>query len=260
MKKMLKKAISVLLVAVMVFGAAPLAGFAGLELPEISFLATKAEAITECEICGEPFLCTEEGECGDNLTWSYCWCTGILTISGTGPMYVVGEYDLYGYSYQFRQLEPEKVIIENGVTYIAEHAFKGCDTITSVTISGSVEYIGDFAFAYCYKLEKVVLSEGLIKIGAGAFDSCYKMTSLLIPESVECIGAFAFHDCNIEDLTIPENVTEIGVAAFSCIDKLHTINYNAIDCETTLYYGNWGCYEYDENGKARYSSTHSPKN
>ena len=39
MKKTIKKVISVLLVAVMIFGSAPLAGFVGLELPEINLFS-----------------------------------------------------------------------------------------------------------------------------------------------------------------------------------------------------------------------------
>ena len=58
MKNALKKAISVLLVAFMVFGSAPLAGFLGLELPELNLFSTKAEATTS-------------GTCGENATWTF---------------------------------------------------------------------------------------------------------------------------------------------------------------------------------------------
>ena len=71
MKKTIKKVISVLLVAVMIFGSAPLAGFVGFELPEINLFSTKASAATS-------------GTCGKNLTWNLDTVTGELTISGTG--------------------------------------------------------------------------------------------------------------------------------------------------------------------------------
>ena len=77
MKNAIKKAIAVLLVAVMVIGAAPLAGLVGLELPELYIFTTKAKA-EETAI---------SGTCGDNLTWTLNKSTGELVISGTGFMY-----------------------------------------------------------------------------------------------------------------------------------------------------------------------------
>ena len=75
MSKTIKKVLSVLLCAVLLFGAAPLNGFVGLRLPSLSSLfAVKAQAADT------------SGTCGDKLTWSYDIAAATLTISGSGAM------------------------------------------------------------------------------------------------------------------------------------------------------------------------------
>ena len=75
MKRMLKKSLAFILALTMVFGAAPLAGLVGLELPSLKDVFTeKAEAATY------------RGTCGDNLTWTLDDETGVLEINGTGAM------------------------------------------------------------------------------------------------------------------------------------------------------------------------------
>ena len=73
---------AVALTAVMLLTAAPLSGFAGLELPNLADLFTiKADAAAY------------SGKCGANLTWSLDTDTGVLTISGTGDMYNWRNYE-----------------------------------------------------------------------------------------------------------------------------------------------------------------------
>ena len=68
MKNLFKKAVSVLLAAMILFGAAPLTGLADIDFSGF-FSAEAAETATS-------------GTCGDNLTWNFDESTGTLTISG----------------------------------------------------------------------------------------------------------------------------------------------------------------------------------
>ncbi|MGN0542115.1 MAG: leucine-rich repeat protein [Acutalibacteraceae bacterium] len=237
MKGMLKKSLALILALTMVFGAAPLAGLVGLELPEINLFSRKAEAATS-------------GTCGENLTYSYNQSTDTLTITGYGDM-----YDEYGFSYINEGAGPRNVVLPNGLTSIADGAFSGCIKLTNITIPNtvkrigkyafnntallrvyipsSVESVGDYAFSYCFYLEELILSEGLKEIGNFAFASL-DFKYLTIPESVTSIGMLAFHDCDfIESVVIPENVQNIGQGAFSCCNKLKNIYYNAINCNVS---------------------------
>lgn len=141
MRNAIKKAVSALLIAVMMFGIAPLSGFVGLELPEINFFSSKAEAATA------------SGTCGDNLTWTFDESTGELVISGTGDMHD-WSYRSSAPWYSYRS-SIKTVTIGNGVTSIGEEAFYFCSNIASVTIPCSVTSIGDDAFLNCDSLTEV---------------------------------------------------------------------------------------------------------
>lgn len=109
MKTVFKKAISVLLVAVMVFGAAPLAGFVGLELPELNLLSTRAEAVTY------------SGTCGENIIWTFNETTGTLEITGSGAISDysnVSELPWYTYNSKIKY-----VVLSEGLTRIGDAAF-----------------------------------------------------------------------------------------------------------------------------------------
>ncbi len=177
----LKKALSLLMVAVMTVGIAPLSGFVGLDLPRFSELfSVNAEAASY------------SGTCGDNLTWSLDTVTGVLTISGTGAM------TDYSYSssvpwYSYRSYV-KSVVIENGVTSIGGYAFNSCDSLTSITIPDGVTNIGEKAFSFCTSLASITIPESVTSIGIDAFSYCDSLTSITIPDSVTSIGSSAFYD------------------------------------------------------------------
>ena len=104
MKARLTKSLAILLTAAMLLCAAPLAGFVGIDLPNLT--ATAAETIAS-GTCGAD---------GDNLTWVLD-DTGTLTISGTGEMKTF--YNPWNsYSQQITT-----VVIDAGVTSIGSSAF-----------------------------------------------------------------------------------------------------------------------------------------
>ena len=90
----------------------------------------------------------------------------------------------------------KNTVIPKGVTSIANRAFFGCSSLTSITIP-----------------------EGVKSIGNSAFNSCRSLTSITIPESVTNFGDNAFRNCSLTSITIPEGVTTIGDDAFyGCSD------------------------------------------
>ncbi len=87
---------------------------------------------------------------------------------------------------------------------IPENAFKGCTSLTSVSINTtSVEAlreVGDSAFEDCVMLVKVNgfntdLFSGVTKIGNRAFRNCAKIRDIMLPFSVESIGDNCFDGC-----------------------------------------------------------------
>ena len=108
------------------------------------------------------------------------------------------------------------VTIPNSVTSIGRHAFRGCSSLTSITIPNSVTSIGDGAFAYCSSLASITIPNSVTSIGERAFYDCSSLTSITIPNSVTSIGGWAFQGCSsLTSVIIPNSVTSIEHAAFS---------------------------------------------
>ena len=184
MKKTFKKALSVFLVAVMVFGSAPLAGLVGIEFPSLKeVFADKAEAATD----------------------------GILTYEvNNGEVTIIDFSESLGGAYEI-----PSSIKGYPVTSIGNSAFEDCYRLTSVTIPDSVTSIGNYAFYYCRGLTSVTIGDSVTSIGNSAFASCSGLTSVTIPNSVKNIGQSAFSDCyRLTSITIPDSVMNIRKNAF----------------------------------------------
>ena len=149
------------------------------------------------------------GKCGDSASWKLD-AEGTLTITGAGPM---ADYGAYGPWYIAHLTDIKKVVVQEGVTTIGDHAFANLSYVTSVTIPSSITSIGAHAFEKCRLGGAVTLPEGLTTIGSSAFSGSY-MDSLTLPESLRTIGNSAFLYCSLRELTIPDGVTSIGTGAF----------------------------------------------
>ena len=86
------------------------------------------------------------------------------------------------------------------VTAIADSAFKGRSSLTSIIIPEGVTTIGDEAFVGCTSLTSIVIPDSVTSIGNSAFSRCSSLTGIVIPDGVTNIGDSAFKGCS--NLTI----------------------------------------------------------
>ena len=133
--------------------------------------------------------------------------------------------------------------IKAGTRIIADRAFEGCSSLTSVTIPNSVTSIGDDAFYNCSSLRSVTIPNSVTSIGEDAFSDCSSLTSPVcnahcfaympisysgayaIPEGIKQIADGACKTCNsLTSVTIPNSVTSIGGYAFFGCSSLTSIN------------------------------------
>ena len=119
------------------------------------------------------------------------------------------------YEYKGKMPANTKVVLQDGTTGIAEHAFSRCSSLTSITIPDGVTSIGHDAFFKCSSLTSITIPDSVTSIEDYAFRECTSLTSITIPNSVTSIGAEAFAYCeSLTNITIPDSVTSIGRLAF----------------------------------------------
>lgn len=162
-----------------------------------------------------------------------------LYISGNGKMADYSDLEVNQSFAPWWGKDFNKIVIEEGVTYIGEYAFdysRNFTELTSVTIPKSVTKIGAGAFRYC-ELEEIILHDDITELGYGAFehnniktidlpskitkiagclfDSCYYLEEIELHNNIQSIGAYAFCSCrSLKPVVFPESVKTIGASAF----------------------------------------------
>ena len=168
----------------------------------------------------------------DGIYYNFSGNEATVTYKNTNP--------LYNYYYGDVVI-PESVTYKGktySVTRIKNWAFRGCASLTSVTIPNSVTSIGDRAFEDCTSLTSIAIGESVTSIGYYAFDGCSSLTSVNIPNSVTEINDFLFRYCfSLASITIPNSVTVINQGAFDGCSSLTsiTIPSSVKKIDTTIF-------------------------
>ena len=115
-----------------------------------------------------------EGQCGDNINYSFEPSNGTLTLTGTGDMWT------------FTSSKPAPW------TGWSKWADKYDVDIKELIIGEGITSVSNSAFLFNYHLSKVSFPSTLLSIGGGAFEWC-DIQSVTLPASLQMIGASAFY-------------------------------------------------------------------
>ena len=117
-------------------------------------------------------------------------------------------------------------VIPSTVASLAENAFNGASTMTSVTVPESVSRLEKGVFDSCSALTSAALPATLTSIGEGAFASCWMLEEINLSETaVRTIESNAFSTCSsLVSVNLPVTAVQIASDAFSYCDMLTEIN------------------------------------
>ena len=110
-------------------------------------------------------------------------------------------------------------------TELADEAFKGCYNLEILKLPKNLTKIGYMTMADCKKLQEINVPASVTDIDDSAFENCRSMKTLTFgngsamktaeESQLQRIGNWSFYNCHeLQNLEIPEGVTEIGLAAF----------------------------------------------
>ena len=178
---------------------------------------------------------TVTGKNGKNLTWKIE--DGVLTLSGKGDMKGCGhkkmhsDGDLECY-YENKEdwwedylYEIKSVVIEEGVTSIAPHAFSRLPNAKTISIPESVTSIGHKAFSDS-GFQTIAIPDNAKDIEEAAFGYCYDLVSVKLPRNIKNIPDAMFTGCDsLKQVSIPQTVKTIGDYAFVNCEQLAKVTW-----------------------------------
>lgn len=128
--------------------------------------------------------------------WAFENCTALKEIKI--PKSLTETYSYAGYGSADKYGEPftgsglTDVILEDGITKIAQGLFAGCENLTEISIPESVTEIGYKAFDGCTSLSNVKLPKNLTTLGEKTFGDCVALKEIEIPKSLTTIDYYSF--------------------------------------------------------------------
>lgn len=168
---------------------------------------------------------------GDKVWVDFDNVNGIATISGEGSTW---DYLLDGTSVPDKNKRNpfvgknfEKIIIQEGITRIGNYLFfASSDTensdpwdwkqtgIKEVVFSNTITEIGDYSFEHVDNMSKLELPDSIVKIGNCTFGYIKSLDTIKLNQGLKKIGYLAFAYTAINNVELPNSVSELGESVF----------------------------------------------
>ena len=140
----------------------------------------------------------------------------------------------------------QQLVLPEGLQKVGYMMVAGCKNLQSINIPASVEEIEQSAFEDCRSIKSITFggsaagaperfnapaasASQLRRIGNWAFYNAHELQNLVIPEGVTEIGDGAFYGCTyLEEMVLPSSVQTIGDNTFALCAKLQKITVNSV--------------------------------
>ena len=186
---------------------------------ELFLTSTDKKEVQAAKIAGvefNPYDITEDGELQSSNT-------NLELMSPDGTLTIPSNVSKIGYG-AFSNVEGLKTIIIPGTCkIIGEKAFANNKTLEKVIIQDGVEIIEDSAFKECSNLAIVEMADSVTKLGDLSFYYDKKLSNINLSKGLKNIGKLGLHFTLIEEIEIPEGITEIKKDTFSKCGKLKKV-------------------------------------
>lgn len=121
-----------------------------------------------------------------------------------------------------------EVSLEEGLNEIGEHAFVGCNALQTVSMPATITVIGRGAFMGCKQLLHADLPQQLTAIGQECFvENRFSNNKLLLPAGIKSIPLAAFQHCQLQQVVLSPNVSNIDAEAFMQTVVCHFYMFDA---------------------------------
>lgn len=215
-----------------------------LDLSETTVTSLPEQFMYENRFINEVKLPTTLKTIGVN---AFAYCRSLETIDLSGVTEIG--------SHAFGACSALKSVDLSGVKVLTSSVFSECSSLTDVKLSGaktigscafedcialknidlaSVENFGARAFFNCQSLETASLisavvvgyvrdSDGEIRSDGETFENCYSLRDVTFGDNLVFIGRQTFGNTAIENVILPEGLTNLGEWAFSQCEKLTSV-------------------------------------
>lgn len=198
-----------------------------------------------------PEFVETSGECGSGLTWEFDEETGVLAITGNGPMT----------NFTSRYMGPDRVEKDGEEVVLtarqkARLRRRQAKERARQRRRGQYDSSMDMDRVLPWmdlhsQIKRVVISEGVTSIGDNAFKGCEELRTIVLPSSIETIGRECFYWCvKLDSISLPPGVNVISIGAFSGCYTMKSISFSnrVVKIENSAFYQCNGLRRVDYTG------------
>lgn len=160
----------------------------------------------------------------------------------------------------FNACSMQEIVLSQNLETIERYAFNNCHSLTAIDLPDTLTSIGDRAFQECMSLKEITIPKNVTEIGNLVFNGWSALeaiyvddeneyfqdiegvlfdkegttllkyppekagTTYTIPQGVTTVDEIAFEFCSLQEISIPDSVTELKNSAFYACSSLTKIN------------------------------------